>query len=229
MTVNQSCLNTRRASLTTPSLKAPLRPVTPRHTSTVSRHPVPPLLSPFLLFLSRAIFECFVCVKYSRGQSDCRHRDGQMERWMDGWMDGWIDGWVGGWVEKGGSFFTWPCVGGGQPLTPTLCLSSPDGLCLWLAWQFLPLLGILAFLPVVPPHPPASGCFLPSEGFHLYRRSLSIPHSVFCPSIYGGSGVSAAHRLLCRLCFSGGFGNFPCSGRLIKCWGKQRQRLRCCV
>lgn len=132
--------------------------------------------------------------------------DGRMDRRMNGWMDGWVGGWVGG---ERGIFFHMTLCWRGQPLTPTPCLSSPDGLCLWPAWQFFPLLGILAFLPVVPPHPPASGCLLPSKGFHLYWRSLNMPDSIFCPSFYEGPGVSAAHHLLCRLCFSGGFGLSP--------------------
>lgn len=97
---------------------------------------------------------------------------------MDRWMGMWVDG------ERGILFHMTLCRWG-QPLTPTLCFSSPDWLCLWLDWQFLPLLGILAFLLIMqPPHPPACGCLLLSERFHLCWSSLVSPSSIFCPSAY---------------------------------------------
>lgn len=100
---------------------------------------------------------------------------------MDRWMGMWVDG------ERGILFHMTLCRWG-QPLTPTLCFSSPDGLCLWLDWQFLPLLGILAFLLIMhPPRPPACGCLLLSERFHLCWSSLIIWGSNFCPSAYAAS------------------------------------------
>lgn len=103
---------------------------------------------------------------------------------MDRWMGMWVDG------ERGILFHMTLCRWG-QPLTPTLCFSSPDGLCLWLDWQFLPLLGILAFLLIMrPPHPPACGCLLLSERFHLCWSSLVSRGSIFCPSAYS---VSCQH------------------------------------
>lgn len=130
-TVNQSSLDTRHASLTTHWLKAPLRPVTPRHTSTVSRHLlIESVLSPFILFFSNFPnnFQMFCLPKIFKGAEWC--------------ADTGMDGWVGGWVEKGGYFFTWPCVGGAS-LSPPLSVSLPQTGCVcdWagsscLSWAF---------------------------------------------------------------------------------------------
>lgn len=146
----------------------------------------------FLFFsslISDEFLTCFVYLKYSRGQSDA-------------WTLGRMDGRVGGWRERG-IFFTWPCIDRARLFPPTLCLSSPDGPCLWLGWQFLPLLGILAFLPVMPPHPPASGCLLVSVCFHLYWHTLSCFNSISCQSIYRYCVASTAHRLSFCLPFFG--------------------------
>lgn len=102
---------------------------------------------------------------------------------MDRWMGMWVDG------ERGILFHMTLCRWG-QPLTPTLCFSSPDGLCLWLDWQFLPLLGILAFLlimqppPLSSPPPAAVSCSL-SVSIFCWSSLVSLS-SIFCPSAYAG-------------------------------------------
>lgn len=94
---------------------------------------------------------------------------------MDRWMGMWVDG------ERGILFHMTLCRWG-QPLTPTLCFSSPDGLCLWLDWQFLPLLGILAFLLIMPPPiplPAAVSCSLSVSIFaeaHSLSGALTFAH-----------------------------------------------------
>lgn len=125
-------------------------------------------------------------------------------------MDGRMDRWVGGWVEKGGSFFTWPCAGGAS-LSPPLSVSLPQTGCVcdwpgssclsWAFWHSSPS--------CPPPHPPASGCLLPSEGFHLYWRSHSCSSSILCASIYRHCVVSTRHHLSRHLRFSGSFFVFP--------------------
>lgn len=93
---------------------------------------------------------------------------------MCGHRNGWMGRWVGG---ERGIFFHMTLCWRGQPLTPTLCLPSTDGLCLWLGWQFLPLLGILAFLPVMPPIPlpPAVSCPLRVSIFTDTRSLAWVP------------------------------------------------------
>lgn len=94
---------------------------------------------------------------------------------MDRWMGMWVDG------ERGILFHMTLCRWG-QPLTPTLCFSSPDGLCLWLDWQFLPLLGILAFLLIMRPPfplPAAVSCSLSVSIFaeaHSLSGALTFAH-----------------------------------------------------
>lgn len=95
---------------------------------------------------------------------------------MDRWMGMWVDG------ERGILFHMTLCRWG-QPLTPTLCFSSPDELCLWLDWQFLPLLGILAFLLIMQappiPLPAAVSCSLSVSIFaqaHSFAWALSFAH-----------------------------------------------------
>lgn len=97
----------------------------------------------------------------------------------------WMDGWVGGWVEKRGSFFTWPCIGGAS--------FSPRSLFLF-PRQTMPVTGLAVLASLghsgIPPHhaapsiplPPAVFC--PLEGFHLYWSSFFGLSAIFYPSIY---------------------------------------------
>lgn len=101
---------------------------------------------------------------------------------MDRWMGMWVDG------ERGILFHMTLCRWG-QPLTPTLCFSSPDGLCLWLGWQFLPLLGILAFLLIMQPPPPHH------PPTHPPRLRLS-------PALWAFPSFAEAHSLARALSFA---------------------------
>lgn len=141
------------------------------HPSLLSLSVPPPK---FFYWPSILFFKCFVYLKYSKGRSDMR---------TQGWMDGWIEGWVGGWVEKGRSFFTWPCVGGAS-LSPPLSVSLPQTgcVCNWagsscLSWAFW------HSSPSCPPTP-CLRLSLALWGFPSLTHSLAWTSSFACLSIH---------------------------------------------
>lgn len=202
-TVNQSSLNTRHASLTTLWLKAPLRPVTPRHTPTVSRYRLilyfylsMDFFSPFLFssfFFPWTILKCFVFLKYSTGAEWC--------------VDTWMDGWVGGWVEKGGSFFTWPCVSGAS-LSPPLSVSLPQTGCVY-DWAGSSCLS-WAFWHSSLSCPPLRLRLSPAFWGFPSLLTLTLLLKLHLLSIYRHCVVSTPYHISCNLCF---FGSFFCKAQ----------------
>lgn len=157
-------------------LKAPQRPVIPRHTSTVSGRPLTPyfclssLSSSFLHFLLQILTstdKCFDCLIYSVGAEACE------DTWMDGLMDEEKIGWMNRWVsrERGISFHMTLYARGPEPLP--LSLSYPRQAVSATGLVVLAPLGHSGIPPChaaptppppTPPHPPPppSGCLLPS-------------------------------------------------------------------
>lgn len=108
-------------------------------------------------------------------------------------MDGRVGGWVGG---EGGDLFSHDLVFWRGPASNphSVLASPPDGLCLRRDWQFLPLLGILAFLSVIPLPPAVSSPLRTSNSADA--PSLVGALSVACLSL--DTAVSTPRRLSCH-------------------------------
>lgn len=109
-------------------------------------------------------------------------------------MDGWV---VGGWVEKRGIFFHMTLCWRGLASHPHSLSFFPRRTVSVTGLAVLASLGHSGIPPCHAPHPPASGCLLPSEGFHLYWSWFSCLSFIFCVPVYG-----QIYLYILRICLS---------------------------